>query len=85
MPTAPPPDCRAGVDAGDQVIMHSFLPAFVQRLRARGEKDAWRLASTTINLLILLMAVIAVRRHLFPPRMCWHCSCRGGRHPEAPG
>jgi len=44
----------------DQVIMHSFLPVFVQRLREQGEKDAWRMASTAINLLILLMGAIAL-------------------------
>ena len=44
----------------DQVVMHSFLPVFVLRLREHGEKDAWRLASTAINLLILAMATIAV-------------------------
>lgn len=45
---------------GDQVIMHSFLPPFVQRMHERGEKDAWRMASTTINLLALLMALVAI-------------------------
>ena len=45
---------------GDQVIMHSFLPTFVQRMRERGERDAWRMASTCINIMILVMAVIAV-------------------------
>ena len=44
----------------DQVIMHSFLPVFVQRLREKGEQDAWRLASTAINLLILIMGAIAL-------------------------
>jgi putative peptidoglycan lipid II flippase len=50
---------------GEQVIMHSFLPAFVLRLREKGEGDAWRLASTVINLLILLMAAVAVVGILF--------------------
>lgn len=45
---------------GEQVIMHSFLPSFVQRMREQGEKDAWRLASTTINIMLLLMGAIAV-------------------------
>lgn len=45
---------------GEQVIMHSFLPVFVARLREHGEKDAWRLASTAINILILLMGGLAV-------------------------
>ncbi|MHB9129468.1 MAG: murein biosynthesis integral membrane protein MurJ [Armatimonadota bacterium] len=44
---------------GEQVFMHSFLPPFVQRMREHGEEDAWRMASTTINILIILMAVIA--------------------------
>ena len=44
----------------DQVVMHSFLPVFVQRMREQGEKDAWRLASTTINILVLLMAAAAI-------------------------
>lgn len=45
---------------GEQVIMHSFLPAFVLRIREKGEKDAWRLASTVINILILLMVIVAI-------------------------
>jgi len=45
---------------GDQVIMHSFLPSFVQRMRERGERDAWKMASTCINIMILLMALVAV-------------------------
>jgi len=45
---------------GEQVIMHSFLPAFVQRMRERGDKDAWRMASTIINLMALLTAVVAI-------------------------
>jgi putative peptidoglycan lipid II flippase len=49
----------------EQVIMHSFLPVFVQRQREHGEQDAWRLASTTFNLLITLMAIIAVVGMLF--------------------
>lgn len=44
----------------DQVVMHSFLPVFVQRMRDFGERHAWRLASTTFNFLILLMALIAM-------------------------
>lgn len=44
----------------DQVVMHSFLPVFVQRMREHGEEDAWRLASTIINALIPLMLLVAV-------------------------
>jgi len=53
----------------DQVVMHSFLPVFVQNIREKGEKDAWRLASTAINLLIILMAVVAVAGVFFMPDM----------------
>ncbi|MEI7832047.1 MAG: lipid II flippase MurJ [bacterium] len=53
----------------DQVVMHSFLPVFVQNIREKGEKDAWRLASTAINLLIILMAVVAVTGVFFMPDM----------------
>ncbi len=45
---------------GEQVIMHSFLPPFVQRLREHGERDAWRMASTIINLMIVVMALVVV-------------------------
>jgi len=45
---------------GEQVIMHSFLPAFVLRMRERGDKDAWRMASTIINLMALLTALVAI-------------------------
>jgi len=53
----------------DQVIMHSFLPVFVARIRERGEQDAWRLASTTINLIILLTGTIAVLGIIFTPEI----------------
>ncbi len=43
----------------DQIIMHSFLPVFVQRMREQGEEDAWRVASTVINLLALLLTIVA--------------------------
>ncbi len=42
----------------DQIIMHSFLPVFVQKMKEEGEEKAWKLASTAINLLILLMLVV---------------------------
>ena len=48
-----------GFQLADQVIMHSFLPVFVARLREEGEAKAWRLASTTINLLLLVMGTLA--------------------------
>ncbi|MHB9106196.1 MAG: murein biosynthesis integral membrane protein MurJ [Armatimonadota bacterium] len=54
---------------GDQVIMHSFLPVFVARMREHGEKDAWRLASTTLNIIILLTAVLAVLGIFFAPEV----------------
>ncbi len=53
----------------DQVVMHSFLPVFVQRMREQGEAHAWRLASTTINLLILLLAVVAGIGIFFTPHL----------------
>jgi putative peptidoglycan lipid II flippase len=53
----------------DQVIMHSFLPVFVARLREHGEKDAWRLASTTLNIIILLTATLAVLGIFFAPEV----------------
>lgn len=53
----------------DQVIMHSFLPVFVARLRERGEQDAWRLASTVINLLIMVMGGLAVLGIIFTPQI----------------
>jgi len=54
---------------GDQVIMHSFLPVFVARLREHGEKDAWRLASTTLNIIVLLTATLAVLGIFFAPEV----------------
>jgi len=45
---------------GDQVIMHSFLPAFVQKMEKEGEKKGWQLASTIITLMIIVMVVIGV-------------------------
>jgi len=53
----------------DQVVMHSFLPVFVQRLREQDEKDAWRLASTTINILMLIMAAVAIGGIAFAPKL----------------
>lgn len=53
----------------EQVVMHSFLPVFVQNIREKGEKDAWRLASTAINLLIILMGIVAVTGVFFMPNM----------------
>ncbi len=53
----------------DQVVMHSFLPVFVQNIREKGEKDAWRLASTAINMLIILMGIVAVTGVFFMPDM----------------
>lgn len=53
----------------DQAVMHSFLPVFVQRMRERGEQDAWKLASTTINLLMGIMAVIAVLGVVYTPQL----------------
>lgn len=49
----------------DQVIMHSFLPVFVQRMRDKDEPSAWRLASTTINFLVIVMAIVALAGMLF--------------------
>ena len=43
----------------DQIIMHSFLPVFVQKMKEEGEEKAWKLASTAINLLVVLMLAIA--------------------------
>jgi len=51
----------------DNVVMHSFLPVFVQRMREQGEKDAWRFASTIINLLALFLAVASVIGIVFTP------------------
>ncbi|HEY3416904.1 MAG TPA: lipid II flippase MurJ [Armatimonadota bacterium] len=53
----------------DQAVMHSFLPVFVGRLREHGEEDAWRLASTVINMLALLMLIVAVAGMVFTPQM----------------
>ncbi|HOF88840.1 MAG TPA: lipid II flippase MurJ, partial [Armatimonadota bacterium] len=53
----------------DQVIMHSFLPTFVARIREKGETDAWRLASTTFNLLVILVAGIALVGVFFAPQV----------------
>jgi putative peptidoglycan lipid II flippase len=53
----------------DQVIMHSFLPVFVKRLREQGEADAWRLASTTLNGLLILLVLIAVGGWAFTPEV----------------
>lgn len=53
----------------DQVIMHSFVPAFMLRMREHGEKDAWRLASTIINLLVLLITSCAILGIIFAPQM----------------
>jgi putative peptidoglycan lipid II flippase len=55
----------------DQIIMHSFLPVFVQKMKDEGEEKAWKLASTAINLLVILMLVItavgiAFSRQLLP-------------------
>ena len=44
---------------GEQVVMHSFLPSFVSRLREHGDADAWRMASTIINLMGILAALVA--------------------------
>lgn len=53
----------------DQVVMHSFLPVFVQRLHEEGEEKAWRLASTTINLIMLLMAITTAVGIVFAPQI----------------
>ena len=53
----------------DQVLMHSFVPAFIQRLREHGERDAWRFASTIINLLLILVGGIAVVSIFFAPKV----------------
>ncbi|OPZ83283.1 MAG: putative peptidoglycan biosynthesis protein MurJ [bacterium ADurb.Bin429] len=53
----------------DQVIMHSFLPVFVQRMREHGERDAWKLASTTLNLLLIILALIAAGGIFFTPEV----------------
>ncbi|MHB9026680.1 MAG: murein biosynthesis integral membrane protein MurJ [Armatimonadota bacterium] len=51
----------------DQAIMHSFLPVFVERMRAHGEREAWRLASTVINLLALSMLTLLLAGIVFTP------------------
>jgi putative peptidoglycan lipid II flippase len=53
----------------DQALMHSFLPAFVQRMQEDGEERAWRLASTVINLLMLTVIAITAVGILFAPQV----------------
>ena len=53
---------------GDQVIMHSFLPAFVQKLESEGEGKAWRLASTVINLMLIIMLTVGAIGIIFTPQ-----------------
>jgi putative peptidoglycan lipid II flippase len=53
----------------DQVIMHSFLPAFVATMKAKDEEDAWRVASTVLNILLLFMTTVAVLGIIFAPRI----------------
>lgn len=53
----------------DNVLMHSFVPVFIQRMRESGEKDAWRFASTIINLLLILVGGIALMGIFFTPQI----------------
>ena len=50
---------------GEQVIMHSFLPSFVHKMEEEGEAKAWQLASTVINLMLLIMVIIGIIGFLY--------------------
>jgi len=67
----------------DQVIMHSFIPVFIQRLREHGESDAWRLASTIMNLLVFIVTGLAVISVIYAPAMLPFFEPNWFAHPEA--
>jgi len=50
---------------GEQVIMHSFLPSFVRKMEEEGEAKAWHLASTVINLMLIIMIGIGIIGFLY--------------------
>lgn len=53
----------------DNVLMHSFVPVFIHHMREQGEKDAWRFASTIINILLILVGGIAITGIFFTPQI----------------
>lgn len=53
----------------EQLLQHAFMPTFIQTRAKEGEKQGWRLASTVVNLVLILFVAAGALSFFFAPQI----------------